>query len=129
VVVFGGGVGVRRAPRRRVEFGFFVALSAEEGGELPEAGLPRDVAVLAASSEADVAVAVDEDNGCLRQLLSAAGLASKGGAFEVVALEVPLRIVLIVRCLLFLRKAAKSLVNPQVMSSSPTGSCCSEGFS
>ena len=40
VVVFGGGVGVGRTPRRRVELGFLVALSAEVGGELPEAGLP-----------------------------------------------------------------------------------------
>lgn len=124
VIVLIGKIGIGWAPGSCVKLSLDVALASEVGEEFSCSGLPRSVAVGAASSKGEIAVSVDEDHWYFCEFFFGRGFSPECCTLEISPFKSPTRVTLIFYFLPFLlRKEAKSYVNPQVMSKALT--CCS----
>jgi hypothetical protein len=89
MVVLVGKVRIGWAPGGCVKFCLSVSLSSQISGKLSETSLPGSVSISTPSSEAEITVSVDKDNGCLDDFLLSSSLASESSALEVGSVEVP----------------------------------------
>jgi hypothetical protein len=77
------------SPSCRIELGLGVPLRAKEDGKVSEACLEGQVAIGSSSSEADVAIAMDEDYGFFFDGVRRASFTSEGCAFDIRPVKAP----------------------------------------
>lgn len=87
MVVLRNETRVGSSPSRSVQLVLLVTLRTQVSGQRTEPRLPAHIPVLRSPSEPQIAVAMDEDDWGLDDLLLAAGLASEGSTLEIIPFE------------------------------------------